>query len=162
MLNGIRSLVFTTCILFAASSMAAQLKLLEVRNTDNGDRFNLVLEVDENQKATGLRLFDLRLKKWKEYNLSDLPNGVALRIESGYEVLRLQSSDFENDRGGHFVLNYLTSALSGTRKNFPLKFDFDGTNWKVYHKGLAVNRLDFMVKKFFGRSIGIASVEAYQ
>ena len=148
-------------LFISINSSAKDLKLLEVRNTDNGDRFNLVLEIDADMNASGLKLYDLSKRIWKNYNLLDLPNGVALRIESGYEVLKLKSADFEKDRGGNFFLNYLTSALSGARKNLPLKFDFDGTTWKVFYRGSQVKRLDFNVKKFFGRNIGIASVRAY-
>jgi hypothetical protein len=147
--------------LLVSSNYAKDIKLLEVRNTDNGDRFNLVLEINEEEQAEGLKLYDIKKRFWKRYNLTDLPNGVALRVESGYEVLVLKSQDFENDRGGNFKLNYLVSALSGARKNLPLKFDFDGTSWKVFNRGSQVKKLDFNVKKFFGRNVGIASVRAY-
>lgn len=161
MFNLIKATFVLSTMLLTFGLQAKNLKLLEVRNTHNGDLFNLVLKVDDQQKAQGLKLYDLKKKSWKTYNLTDLPNGVPLRIESGYEILILKSSDFENDRGGHFQLNYLTNALSGNRKNLPLEFDFDGTSWKVFHRGATVKRLDFMVNRIFGRNIGIETVRAY-
>jgi len=161
MFNMAKVFLILSSTLLIFSSQAKNIKLLEVRNTHNGDVFNLVLKVDDQQKAQGLRLYDLKKKSWKTYNLSDLPNGVPLRIESGYEVLILKSQDFEDDRGGHFQLNYLVNALSGNRKNMPLKFDFDGNSWKVFHNGGPVKRLDFMVNRIFGRNIGIETVRAF-
>jgi len=157
----IKTFIILACTLLAFLTQAEDINLLKVRNTDNGDLFNLVLSVDDQKRALGLKLYDLGKKSWKTYNLSDLPKGVALRVERGHEVLTLRSRDFENDRGGHFKLGYLVSAISGSRKSLPLKFDFDGSAWKVFYKGSPVKRLDFMVKKFFGRNIGIQAVKAY-
>lgn len=144
--------------LFLLQVNAKEITLFEVNNTKNGDRFNLVLEVNKFQEATGLKLFNLREQSWKHYDLSDLERGVALRIESGYEVIRLKSSDFEIDRGGNFTLDYLVNALKGNRRELPLEFDFNGDAWKVYHKGAIISRLDFVVNTVFGRNIGISAI----
>ena len=154
-----------TAILFflltPSLSSAKDITLFEVNNTKNGDSFNLILEVNKFEEATGLKLFNKKERTWKTYNLADLNDGVALRVESGYEVIRLRSTDFEIDRGGHFKLNYLVNALSGNRREMPLNFDFDGSSWKVYFEGKPIERLDFIVNTFFGRSIGISSIQAF-
>jgi hypothetical protein len=155
------SLFSLLSLLLSLQVHSKDIVLFEVNNTDNGDRFNLVLEVNKHQEATGLKLFNTKERTWKNYNLADLTKGVALRVERGYEVIRLRSSDFEIDRGGNFQLNYLVNALTGNRKQLPLKFDFDGSTWQVFYKGEAIKRLDFIVNRFFGRNVGISSIKPF-
>ena len=155
-----RAFTILFSLFLAIQVHAKDITLFEVNNTSNGDKFNLVLEVNEFQEATGLKLFNLKERTWKNYNLADLNKGVALRVERGYEVIRLRSSDFEIDRGGNFELSYLVNALRGNRKVLPLMFDFDGKNWNVYseERPTPIKRLDFVVNTIFGRNIGIASI----
>ena len=156
-----RRTLFLFSLLLSLQTLAKDITLFEVNNTKSGDRFNLVLEVNKYQEATGLKLYNLKEKTWKKYNLADLNNGVTLRRKSGYDVIRLRSSDFEVDRGGHFKLNYLVNALSGNRREMPLNFDFNGSSWQVFYKGKEIERLDFIVNTFFGRNIGISSIKPF-
>lgn len=137
---------------------AKDLKMLEVKNTDDGTFYDLYLETDNDIRATGLKLFDRDLKEWKGFDVSDLKRGIPLKEEGRHKVLMLKSNDFEHDRGGHFKLNYLYNGITGARKEMPIKIDYNGTQWQVLHRGASVRRLDFTVKKIWGKAVGIEKV----
>ena len=160
MFDFIKVLFTILSLILALTTKAEDLKILEVKNTDDGAFYDLYLENNEEDQAHGLKLYDRDLKDWKDFDVSDLVGGITLKQEGSYKVLVLRSQDFEHDRGGHFKLNYLYNGISGKRKDMPIKIDFNGSEWKVLHNGEVIKRLDFKVKKFFGKTIGIEKVYA--
>lgn len=143
-----------------AQSGLSNEKVLTVKNSDENSFFDLYIAKDEEDKAKGLKMYDRGDKEWKDFNIKNLSKGVVLKAEGEHEVIILKSNDFEEDRGGHFKVDYLHNGITGKRQDIDIKFDFDGTNWQVYHRGEKVNLLDFKLKKFFGKTIGIEKVVA--
>lgn len=135
-------------------------KVLTVKNSEENSFFDLYISKDKGDKAKGLKMYDRGDKEWKDFNINNLKNGVVLKQEGSHKVIVLKSNDFEEDRGGHFKVDYLHNGITGSRKQMPIKFDFDGTNWKVFHGGVEVKLLDFKLKKFLGKTIGIEKVIA--
>jgi hypothetical protein len=160
MLDLIKVVITLTSILFSVLISAEDLKILAVKNTDDGTLYDLYLETDQDVNAIGLKLYDRDLDEWTEYDVSDLRAGIAIKEEGKHKVLLLKSNDFEKDRGGHFKLNYLYNGITGSRKEMPMKFDFNGSKWQVLHRGRTINRLDFTLKKVWGKAIGIEQVTA--
>jgi len=163
MVRSIKSNVITAVLLtfiFGLSSVnAAKSKILVVTNDKDNGYYDLYIEVDEDQNAHGLSMYDRIEKKWKKFQVKELSRGVDLKAEGKYKVIILKSADFEKDRGGHFFVDYLSSGITGNRNKLPLTIDFDGTSWKAYHKGGEIKQLDFKVRKLFGKTIGIKKVE---
>lgn len=139
---------------------AEDTKVLTVRNRDENSYFDLYITVNEHLEAQGLRMYDREDKDWTEFKVVGLKKGVVLKQEGSHKVIVLQSSDFEEDRGGHFKVDYLHNGITGARGEMPIKFDFDGTSWKVFHAGEEIKMLDFKLKKFLGKTIGIDKVIA--
>lgn len=135
-------------------------KVLTVKNSEENSYFDLYIAKDGEDNAKGLKMYDRGDKDWKDFNIKNLKNGVTLKQEGSHKVIVLKSDDFEEDRGGHFKVDYLHNGITGKRRDIEIKFDFDGTKWRVFHKGTEVNLLDFKVKKFLGKTIGIDKVEA--
>ncbi len=150
--------------LVPATSMAQgqleDVKVLTVKNSEENSYFDLFIAKDEEDKAKGLKMYDRGDKDWEDFNIKNLNKGVVLKQEGEHKVIVLKSNDFEEDRGGHFKVDYLHNGITGKRDHIEIKFDFDGTSWKVFHKGSEVNLLDFKLKKFFGKTIGIDKVVA--
>lgn len=151
--------ILLTFILGLSSTNAAKSKILVVTNDKDNAYYDLYLELDDDQNARGLSMYDRNEKKSKKFQVKDLSRGVDLRKEGKYRVIILKSGDFEKDRGGHFLVDYLSSGISGNRNKLPLTIDFDGTSWKAYHNGTEIKQLDFKVRKLFGKTIGIKKVE---
>lgn len=135
-------------------------KVLTVKNSEENSLFDLYIAKDSEDKAKGLKMYDRGDKDWTNFDINNLKKGVILKEEGGHKVIILKSGDFEEDRGGHFKVDYLHNGITGKRRDIEIKFDFDGTKWRVFHRGSEVNLLDFKVKKFFGKTIGIEKVVA--
>ncbi len=136
------------------------LKVLTVKNSDEESFFDLYIKADEDLRAVGLKMYDRSDKDWKNFDVKNLQRGVILKQEGEHKVIVLKSTDFTDDRGGNFKVDYLHNGITGKRNNIEIKFDFDGTSWKIFHEGEEVNMLDFKLKKFFGKTIGIENVTA--
>lgn len=163
-----KALIFRLCLslltlqLGLGHALAKDIKVLSVKEVGVSTVWDLYMTVDEDMNAVGLRLFDNDDKTWKNFNTSNLVKGVVLKHQSGYDVIVLKSNDFEKDRGGNFQVNYLSNGLTGSRKDFPIEIDFDGTKWDVFHAGTSISRLDFHVKKVLGQTVGIKKVIAHK
>lgn len=153
--------ILLTFIMGLASAHAEKSKILVVTNDQDNSYYDLYLELDEEQNANGLTMYDRGEKKWTEFQVKDLSKGVDLKEEGKYKVIVLKSDDFEKDRGGHFQVDYLSSGITGNRNELALTIDFDGTSWKAYHKGTEIKQLNFKVRKVFGKTVGIKEVIAH-
>ena len=141
------------------SVMAKDFKIVTVTNNDDHIKYDLYVVADEEDNAKSLKMYDRAVKDWTHYEIKNLKNGVVLKQIDEYKVIVLKSGDFEQDRGGHFKLDYLSNGMTGKRKELPVSIEYNGTNWTVYHNGEKVNLLDFKVKKFLGKTIGIKGVD---
>lgn len=133
-------------------------KILTLTNLDERTQFALHIDKDEEQRATGLALYDPNDKSWTEYDVSKLKRGIPVKKEGSHEVIVLKSDDFESDRGGHFKVDYLKNGITGSRGALALKFDFDGHKWRIYYRGSQVSALHFKLNKVFGKAVGIKQV----
>lgn len=151
---------FAALIIMMGKVNAKDLKILTVTNNDDGVTYDLFIDANEEMKAKGLKMYDRSEKDWTNFEISNLSNGAILKEEGSYKVILLKSNDFEPDRGGHFKVDYLYNGITGSRKEMPVSIDFDGHAWKVFHNGSEIKLLDFQVKKFLGKTIGIEKVLA--
>ena len=157
------AILFCFLVGFTVNEVRAEVtnqKVLTVKNSDENSYFDLYITLDEDQLAQGLKMYDREDKDWTNFQVSNLKKGVVLKQEGSHKVIILKSGDFEEDRGGHFKVDYLHNGITGARGEMPIKFDFDGTSWKVFHGGVEIKMLDFKLKKFFGKTIGIDKVVA--
>ncbi len=90
---------------------------------------------------------------------SKVKTGMVLKKVDSYEVVVLKSEDFEIDRGGHLEMEYLSNGITGSKDKKELTIEFDGATWKLYHRGVAVNRFHFTGKRILGKLVGIKRVD---
>lgn len=160
-----KAIIFRLCLSLLAIQLGTgtawaneKIKVLSVREVGVSTVYDLYMTVDEDMHAIGLKLYDNDEKSWKDFNTSNLTKGVVLKEQRGYEVIVLKSNDFEKDRGGHFKVDYLSNGLVGSRKDFPITIDFNGSEWQVLHQGEEISKLDFHTRKVFGEVVGIKKV----
>lgn len=146
--------------LVSTPATAGTVKILTLKNLDDRSVYDLHIETNEEDHATGLMLYDHTEKDWVEWDVSKISQGLPVKEEGSHKVIVLRSRDFEKDRGGHFTVDYLKNGITGKRGSMPMEFDFDGHGWKVYHQGIKVTRLDFKLNKVFGKAVGISQVIA--
>ncbi len=90
---------------------------------------------------------------------SKVRSGIVLKKVDQYDVVVLKSDDFEIDRGGHLEMEYLSNGITGSTDTENLNIEFNGTTWKLYHRGEEVNRFHFKGKRILGKLVGIKRVE---
>lgn len=137
---------------------AKAVKLFEVFNQVDDEKYEMVLEINAEDEATGLRLEDLTNKETTKFDISKINHGMVLKEEGKYKVVVLRSDDFEIDRGGHFVVDTLSSGITGARKEKEFSLDFDGHAWNVFHQGERVKSISLTGRKVLGKIVGIKEV----
>lgn len=147
-------------LLLSGLVQAADQKILNIINYIENSTFDLIIEVDENQVAKGLKVYDHQKKDTKQYDMSNLNAGVVLKEQSGHKVIILKSSDFEHDRGGEMDVDYLKNGIVGSRATMNLEVQFDGKKWGVLNNGSTIKNLKFYPNKVFGKVVGISKVVA--
>lgn len=151
-------LVLFISVSYGTSFASELIKVLPMKNATRNVNFDLYIVAGEQQEAVGLKMYDYEDHIWQTYNISNLKSGVAMKKEGSYDVIILRSNDFEKDRGGHFTIDFMKSGITGARDSINIEFEFDGTEWSVYHRGSKVDRLDFHLNTFFGKVVGIKKV----
>lgn len=155
----------TVCLVFLLTLFglnAAEQKILEVKTVGLGKNKELksslhVKASSRTAKALAL-ILETEEKPTERYAVSQLKKGVVLKQEKGLNIITISSRDFEPDRGGHFQLTYLKNGLKKTYAKQELEVELSQDRWKVFHRGEEVEKLDFKVKKLFGKPIGIDKI----
>jgi hypothetical protein len=153
--------VFFTCFLFMTQILAKDIHLVEVTNDDDHKYFDLYIVAEEDGTAKGLKMWDRVAKDWTNFDLSSLAKeGAILRQKGNHKVIVMKSNDFEVDRGGHFIVDYLASGVSGRRESLEMKVELEGDDWKLYREGQEVKLLDFKVRRV--PIIGVVGIDKVQ
>ena len=156
-----KSILILVTLLSSSLVMAADQKILNIINAIDNKNYDLIMEVDEDNRASGLKVFDHSNKDTKNYNMDKLESGVVLKEEQGHKVIVLKGQSFDHDRGGDVKIDYLYNGITGSRKDMDLEIQFDGKKWQVYSNARRISNLKFKGKTIFGKVVGVASVEAY-
>ncbi len=152
--------VFT---LFQFSIFAKEETLAKITSDMDNDYALLVYERGENgdvehlyadQYSKGVRVERAELKD------SELDRGIVLLRKDRYDIMKIQSSDFDRSRGGTLKLDTLYSALSGERRvyEFNMTIDLDRVFFDV--KGQEFNHMHFIAKR--SRILGPIGIEKIQ
>ena len=92
------------------------------------------------------------------HSTQGLKKGIVLMERDGHDVVKMQSHDFLDDRGGYFKIDYLYNGITGSRKSIEVKAQIVNNKWAVFRNGVKVNRMHFVSKKILGKAIGISKV----
>lgn len=156
-----KNILILATLLTSTWAMAADQKLLNIINTIDNKNYDLIIEVDESSRATGLKVYDQTMKDSKSYNMDNLKTGVVLKEQSGHKVIVLKGQSFDHDRGGDVKVDYLYNGITGARRDLQLEIQFDGQKWQVYSNGGRISNLKFKGKTILGKVVGVASVDAF-
>lgn len=156
-----KKILILASLLVSTWAMAADQKILNIINTIENKNYDLIIEVDDSSRATGLKVYDQAMKDSKSYNMNNLKTGVVLKEQSGHKVIVLKGQSFDHDRGGDVKVDYLYNGITGSRKEMELEIQFDGKKWQVYSNGGRISNLRFKGKTVLGKVVGVASVEAF-
>lgn len=134
-------------------------------NDDNKEVYNLVVNVNDSSQSLISLYKDTFVngQKIKRENLisNDLntKEGMILEKREKYNVLNLKSENFDNDRGGKILIDYLYNGITGERKFIELELAKDKNSWKLFRGKVSVSRFHVKVNKIIVLgTVGIKSI----
>lgn len=160
-LGGASLLLATT---FSFSVLATEFTLGKITSDIDKDYALLVYDRDD---MTGeiVKLYadaysqGVRVER-KEFEEAGLQRGIILLKKDKYEIVRLQSSNFERARGGTLRLDTLYSALSGERRVYEFEVLVDPDKVRLETRNGEFNRMHFIAKR--SRILGPIGIEKIQ
>lgn len=155
-----RKIALLITFLFSFHLMAAEQLLLTVTSDGMDGTLQLKAVVDENDEAVGLVLYKIEDAKYRRaFKADQLSDGLVMLAIDKHEVVRLHSQDFETNRGGTVIVDYLSSGVSKSRANIELEVIHDGSKWIVLHDRREITSMFMKARKIiFGKVIGIKEV----
>lgn len=140
--------------------MASEQLLLTVTSDGMDGTLQLKAVVDENDEAIGLVLYKIEDAKYRRaFKAEELPSGLVMLAIDKHEVVRLHSQDFDTNRGGTVIVDYLSSGVSKSRAHIELEVIHDGSKWIVLHDRKEITQMFMQARKIlFGKVIGIKEV----
>lgn len=160
-LGGASLLLATT---FSFSVQATEFTLGKITSDIDKDYALLVYDRDD---MTGeiVKLYadaysqGVRIER-KEFEEAGLQRGIVLLKKDKYEIVRLQSSNFERARGGTLRLDTLYSAVSSERRVYEFEVLVDPDKVRLETRNGEFNRMHFIAKR--SRILGPIGIEKIQ
>jgi len=167
MRNLIKTSLFLSMLLGAMQSIQAKDHVLAtITNDDDSNIYTIGLKTDDSSESV-VKIYKKetsakgKLLDHVEFTPNQMENGVAIVKRSGYEVVALKADNVNVNYGGDITMTTLVHALKKTKKNYDLKVEKDGAQWKLLFQNKEAKKLHFTTnKKFLIGSVGIKKVEA--
>ena len=85
---------------------------------------------------------------------------MILEKREKYNVLNLKSDNFDFDRGGNILIDFLYNGITGDRKFIELELAKDKNRWKLFRNKANVSKFHVKVNKVIVLgTVGIKSIK---
>lgn len=157
-------------LLSATSGFAAEVRFFSVPVTDaqvlrvNSDAVagdcDLKLVLNTDGDVAGIKY--VAPAETKNFELSDLPNGLVILNRQGYDVVKLVSTSFDPHSGGEIKMVYLNNGITGSYKTWAMQLTRVGSDWSLAVDEQTGRRsfasMYLKAKKVLGQIVGIDKV----
>jgi hypothetical protein len=145
------------------NAFSAETKLCQIITDIDSEETALLLETDSKGDLDTIRLYttmDSKVISDESHPAqSAITDGIVASEREGREVVILRPKNFTAAKGGIFVLDFLFSGISGSRKELNLKLSKVAGKFVLStSEGTRVNHLSFIGNKFLGKLIGIKEI----
>lgn len=96
----------------------------------------------------------------KAFDERGLNTGIVLLEKDRYQIVKIQSSNFDRDRGGIIKLDTLYSAVSGERRVYEFEISVHADRVTLETRNGEFNRMHFIAKR--SRVLGPIGIEKIQ
>ncbi|EQC47883.1 hypothetical protein [Bacteriovorax sp. DB6_IX] len=167
MSNLIKTSLFLSLLLGTLQSIQAKDHVLAtITNDDDNNIYKIGLQTDDATESV-VKIYKKELSaKGKlldhvEFTPSEMEKGVTIVKRSGYDVVALRAENVNVNYGGDITMTTLVHALKKTKKDYDLKVEKEGRDWKLLFENNEAKKLHFTTnKKFLIGSVGIKDVQA--
>lgn len=148
-----------------SNSWAKEFVLAKITSDIDGNYALLVYERDEQTNEIVSMFADAyesgaRVER-KIVDENGLSKGIVLLEKDRYQIVKIQSSNFDRDRGGLFKLDTLYSALSGERRVYEFEVVVNPEDVVLETRSTGeFNRMHFIAKR--SRVLGPIGIEKIQ
>lgn len=158
-----KSFVATLVFVLSFSAFARTQKVMTITNdidtnsvsislNDDGEQFKSIYQIETTASGD--------VVKEATYNLDQLFKGPTVQVKSGRDVVKIRfNRNFDPTYGGTFVLDYLTSGITGSRKSVELDLRKNGSKWEVTMNNKVASKLFVVAKRALGKVIGISQIQ---
>lgn len=135
---------------FAAK--ASEQTLATISNDENKNTYLLVVDSSEDHRQIQKFYKDVYANGKKvsrealDYRVLDRP-GMILEQRDKYVVLKLKSSNFDEEQGGIITVDTLYNGASGTRKTYEIQLAQDKNGWALSSNGKSINKIFIQTNK---------------
>ncbi len=153
-------------LVLSFSAFAGSQKLLVI--TNNIDTNIVTITLNDNSAGKFVSIDKVEktaeggLVNEERFDLIKLFTGPAVQVIKNKPVVKIRfDRSFDPAYGGHFVLDYLFSGISGERRTFDMDLSKNGVKWEVIVGNKPVTKLHFVGnKKAIVGTIGVARIES--
>lgn len=162
MILGATALVMGISLTF--STLAKEVTLAKITSDIDGNYALLVYDRDDVTNEVKAMYADAyengnRVER-KAVDQRALGAGIVLLEKDRYQIVKIQSSNFDRDRGGVFKLDTLYSAVSGERRVYEFDVTVHSDRVAMETRNGEFNRMHFIAKR--SRILGPIGIEKIQ
>lgn len=145
-------------------AMAKEVTLARITSDIDGNYALLVYDRDDVTNEVKAMYADAyeggqRVER-KAVDENGLNTGIVLLEKDRYQIVKIQSSNFDRDRGGIFKLDTLYSAVSGERRVYEFEVSVESDRVVMETRNGEFNRMHFIAKR--SRILGPIGIEKIQ
>lgn len=150
----------------SVGAFGASQRALTITNNIDTD-VGIITINDNNGRFTNIQsaviLADGSLVREESFDLNKLLAGAVVATKKNTPIVKIRfDRNFDPAYGGHFILDYLFSGVSGERRQFDLDLSRNGSKWEIIVEKKAVSKLHFIGnKKPVIGTIGVDRIQAY-
>jgi hypothetical protein len=146
---------------FSKTANANEQVLATMSNDENKNTYLLIVDSDEDNQTIKTLYKDVYMsgkrtsRETLDYKQLNSP-GLVLEKRDKYVVLKLKSSNFDNEQGGIITIDTLYNGAKGTRKSYDVQMAKTQSNWALINRGKIFKKVFIQSNKvvFLG-SVGI-------
>ena len=153
--------LFTVILLVNFSLVAKEIILANVSNNLTEDTSILSAHVDSENKLISFTAKSYKKGKHVEtlnYMSEEIRKGVVLFKESGINIVKVRSRDFNEFIGGEMKVTYLYNGLKKKYRSMVTHLTFDVTWHLEDDDGNHYKKINCLIRRYVGLPIGINKI----
>lgn len=156
--------LITSIGIFAHAAKAAEQTLATIGNDENKNTYLLIVDSTEDNRAIKTFYKDVYANGRKlsreilDYRVLER-TGMVLEQREKYVILKLKSTNFDEQQGGIITVDTLYNGANGTRKSYEVQMAKERNGWALLNQGKIVKQIFIQTNKVMVLgSVGIKNI----
>lgn len=155
-----RALILLSILLLSTvPALAKEVKLCTIQSDYNEKKYDLVVEVNENNHIEQIITKRKPRPKIKRYPTTVLDKEITLVKTLGITIVGLTCHKFSPSKGCPITINYPSNIALGSFKDFNAEIRVVNGEWKILANNRPFQTMSLKSKRILGLLVGIKSIE---